>query len=435
MKFGHSYTEHLYEDGFPARWVESAISYGQLKKCIKRVEKELDAIGLDPASLALVLKSVEEERPRYDFKSGDDPGSEPFLPKLVFAVDEATGEPIDAGLSPQSKDYLHRLAVGQGLTNIRVTDEDVAEAATPNRTLSPERRPSRPVRLVEVPLTSDSEFFTILHEELSGLAALQAEEKQKLSANITELGSLIAKLTDPGDKKAKRDLAEWRRVFEEYLDSRVFFATNEQDHGIHNFALAQKNFMSFLKVAHDAHFQKKESMFALQKFIEINTELLQNLKFQELNQTAITKIIKKFDKRTGLGVKTSLPHAYMLDSAAVAKTLSSQVSSQIINVVPQLNDYLCPICFSIAYRPVRLACGHLFCIRCLIIMQREGKDKCPLCREEVVMQADSQNLDPSLAEFLKKYFPEEVRAKQRENEQAVAKEQFGELYDAKCVVM
>lgn len=51
------------------------------------------------------------------------------------------------------------------------------------------------------------------------------------------------------------------------------------------------------------------------------------------------------------------------------------------------------------------------------------------------MEADSFNLDPSLAEFLKKYFPDEVRAKQRENEQAVAKEQFGGLYDARCVVM
>jgi hypothetical protein len=68
-------------------------------------------------------------------------------------------------------------------------------------------------------------------------------------------------------------------------------------------------------------------------------------------------------------------------------------------------------------------------------MQRERKDKCPLCRESVVMEADSMNLDPSLAEFLKKYFPTEVREKQKENEQAVAKEQFGGLYDAKCIVM
>jgi E3 ubiquitin-protein ligase BAH len=44
-------------------------------------------------------------------------------------------------------------------------------------------------------------------------------------------------------------------------------------------------------------------------------------------------------------------------------------------------------------------------------------------------------MDPSLAEFLKKYFPAEVKAKQKENEEAVAREQFGDLYDAKCAVM
>jgi hypothetical protein len=70
MKFGHSYSQHLLQDGFPAHWVESAISYRQLKKCIKRVEQELQGIGLDAASLALLLKSVEEGRPRYNFKDG-----------------------------------------------------------------------------------------------------------------------------------------------------------------------------------------------------------------------------------------------------------------------------------------------------------------------------------------------------------------------------
>lgn len=368
MKFGHTYSQHLLQDGFPAHWVESAISYRQLKKCIKKVEQELQGIGLDAASLDLLLKSVEAGRPRYDFKNGDEQGTKPFLPKLVFAVDEATGEPIDAGISSETKDYIHQLALSVDMTNIRITNDDTEDP--PPLT---DRPPSQTVRLLEIPLSSDSEFFTILHDELSRLAALQAEEKQKLSNNITELGQLIARLTDPSDKKAKHDLAEWRRVFEQYLDSRVFFATNEQDHGIHNFDLAQKNFMSFLEMAHQADFKKKESLTALQKFVEINTELLQNMRFQELNQTAITKIIKKFDKRTGLGVKTSLPQVYEADSVSIAKSVSSEVSKQILAVVPQLGDYLCPICFSIAYRPIRLKCGHLFCIRCLIVMQREQK--------------------------------------------------------------
>lgn len=69
-------------------------------------------------------------------------------------------------------------------------------------------------------------------------------------------------------------------------------------------------------------------------------------------------------------------------------------------------------------------------------MQRDCKDKCPLCRRgDVVVTADRHNLDPKLAEFPKKYLPEKVRTRQRENEQADEKEQFGDSYDARRVVM
>jgi hypothetical protein len=42
------------------------------------------------------------------------------------------------------------------------------------------------------------------------------------------------------------------------------------------------------------------------------------------------------------------------------------------------------------------------------------------------------NLDDSLANFLQRYFPEEVKAKQKETSKAVYKEQFG---DEPCCIM
>ncbi len=87
--------------------------------------------------------------------------------------------------------------------------------------------------------------------------------------------------------------------------------------------------------------------------------------------------------------------APLILSPEFAKTLSAAVSSQIMSVVPRLDDYLCPICFSIAHRPIRLRCQHIFCIRCLITMQRERKDRCPLCRENCVMEADSSECFPN----------------------------------------
>lgn len=44
------------------------------------------------------------------------------------------------------------------------------------------------------------------------------------------------------------------------------------------------------------------------------------------------------------------------------------------------------------------------------------------------------NLDPALMNFLKRYFPKEVKAKQKENERALAIDKWGEDFD-KCILM
>jgi E3 ubiquitin-protein ligase BAH len=59
MKFGHEFQEALRKDDFPQRWVESAITYGQLKKCINRVQGELSSLGLDAQTLKQLLEAVE----------------------------------------------------------------------------------------------------------------------------------------------------------------------------------------------------------------------------------------------------------------------------------------------------------------------------------------------------------------------------------------
>lgn len=40
---------------FPPHWVEHAIPYGQLKKCLKKVQRELQDLGLDPETLRALL--------------------------------------------------------------------------------------------------------------------------------------------------------------------------------------------------------------------------------------------------------------------------------------------------------------------------------------------------------------------------------------------
>ena len=286
------------------------------------MQNELSSIGLDVETLHKLLESVEKQRSALKDDDGGDekpfqyifygPGASnaPVLPKLLFVVDEETGEPLDATLAPETKNYLHQLALSEKLTDIRITDEgeegnmdtnslhrsSTASSEGSARHGKPRRSSSRPYRLVEVPLTTDSEFFGALQTKLSGIADIQSEERMKLTSGIQQLGKVLVNVTNPTNSKSKQDLAHWRRIFELYLDSRIFFATNEQDHGVHTGAQAQEAFRLFLEKAQKAdllsNFKRKESVVALQQFLDINAQLLQCLKFQEINQIAMTKILK-----------------------------------------------------------------------------------------------------------------------------------------------
>ena len=59
MKFAHEFKEILTEAEFPSHWVQSAISYPELKKCIKKLQNELLELGLDAHTLKELLAPVE----------------------------------------------------------------------------------------------------------------------------------------------------------------------------------------------------------------------------------------------------------------------------------------------------------------------------------------------------------------------------------------
>lgn len=72
MKFAHDYTEILRAEAYPSQWVQSAISYRRLKKCIKKVRKELLSLGLRPEILNLLWhQSQVANAAGYDTSGGD----------------------------------------------------------------------------------------------------------------------------------------------------------------------------------------------------------------------------------------------------------------------------------------------------------------------------------------------------------------------------
>lgn len=416
MKFGHVFKQTLRDEGFPPDWVDSAISYSQLKKCIKRLTDELQQVGLDPATLSKLLKHVEDynasaehsddqERP-FEYilnpdssRNGSSQARKAFHPKLLFYVNETTGEVMGAKLDEETRNKLHLLAVETGMSDMRVLDDDSnsssgsACSADSSATNVPGNRPG--CRTVLVPITSDTEFFTRLTSEVSGLEKLQEREQKRMNVQIEALGKQVAKLTDPDRRTTRKMLTTWRQIFQIYVEEGIFFGTTELDHKSHDSEKAMARLASFsnkiAKAGLVEQLKKKDNLTALNTFMHINREILQGLRFGEINHNAMIKILKKFDKRTALGVKTTFPRQveYPEFSEHLAKAVCAEVNTQILSHVPQIDDYSCPMCMELQWRPVKLSCNHTFCIRCLIVMQNNKQYNCPFCRQRTIFDANS----------------------------------------------
>lgn len=440
MKFAHDFIEALKKEEYPQQWVQSALSYRQLKKCIKKVQKELGALGLDPCTLNLLWQSIKpavdadstkgqnvpHTRFQYSFTglwpfslflaiSLKSLGDTTFRPKLTFVIDPEDGSPVDACLSPDTHEYLQGLARSQRLGKIEVSPDFKTGQCTQEEVkldhsdsdsfayLNSQAKVKEAdaegnhfgFEIVEIPLASDSEFFQILKRELSSLEELQEQEQKRLSQQVIRLGQDLAKVAKSSSDKSKSEVYAWREVFRLYVESQIFFSTGERETGARGVLVAENRLKTFndtvLKDKRSIKFNKT-GRAALERFMRINFNLLQNLKFQDINRLALTKIMKKFDKHTALRAQTTFPQHIAYEpylAQTMAKAVSFQISEEILNIIPQLSDYLCPICFSISFKPIRLRCGHVFCIRCLITMQRARQDHCPMCRGNVVMEASS----------------------------------------------
>jgi E3 ubiquitin-protein ligase BAH len=101
----------------------------------------------------------------------------------------------------------------------------------------------------------------------------------------------------------------------------------------------------------------------------------------------------EFDKRTQLGsAAKTFPKLIRSDpimSESMAKDMCAQVTQDIVKIVPQLDDYSCPICSDVIWRPVKLRCEHVLCSACAVKLEKENRRKptkaCPLCRKNVVV--------------------------------------------------
>ena len=414
---------------------------------------------------------------------------------MIVALDPQTGSPRDAWLTEETRKALVNLSISRGepivqaevkkdlLDLAKEGSHETSPTATPPMSdledfvddvgSEPAQtrihamdiptvstgNPTLPLKEVEMPLIANAEFFRVLRQELARLDDLQVAEQRRVEREITNLGQELALMVQAGNKKSKTDVNIWRDILQLYVDTEIFFSARERTHGTRNSDAAAKQlelFAAEVQSKQKLGKMTKEGRAAFERFMQINNSLFQYLRFQELNHTALRKIMKKFDKRTALQAQAMLPPQYAekpFIAQSLARTACFKISEDLLTIVPQLNDYLCPVCFNVAFKPIRLGCDHLFCIRCLIVMQRARQAHCPLCRSSTVMAASSgkfvfqpsrhyllimklDNLDTKLMDFLKRTFPREVKLKQKENEHAAGVDQYGEDFDkAKCALM
>jgi len=429
MKFAHSFSQVLQEEGFPADWQAAAIRYRELKKCIRRVQSELLDLGLTVE----VLKGLIDEAEGPVFKYMFDGTVHSFQPKLVLTFDAVNGIPLDLNLSQDTR---------RSLENLVKKELGKEEMETKSLAVKDGTEICKSVRMVEIALNSDSEFFHLLTSEITSLEALQSKSESEIRSHVLQLGESITAVAAPKSRNNKSDLYPWREIFRIYLESGIFFSNLESEsHQERTVEKAAERLTFFAdevrRLGIQTKFKNPYSPSLFKMFLSVNMDVFRVMRFHDINKTAITKILKKFDKRTALGACETFP-VFVAPTGPLTSHLSRAIChtlcTSLLNVIPQLDDYLCPICSSISVKPVRLSCNHIFCVRCLVKLQRANKDSCPMCRRNCVLGADAGNLDIGLYNFLKEYFPKEAKIKQAENEREVAVEHWKNIHSESCVI-
>ncbi len=439
MKFAKVLQETLNQENIPEDWIEAAIQYKALKKIINSVVEELKLIGLEQNTLKLLLQDSEvnsnEAFPtnaivaRYALsKTGD----HEITPRLKITIDSRFTE--EQGISEdyvnssliELKNKIEHLMIEKAHNNTVISPQTTLETTIDNDVKRSE---------ITVKLNSDAKFFNMLETEIEDLDHLTSLQEDRLVANMQQISEHLAQLTNKSTKS--KDFYQWRELFKMYLDSEIYFKYNESSSSsFENSTVSIKQRLDqFTTAANKLQFKGKTSSHDVYNFVSLNYTLLKVIQFQSINATALKKILKKFDKQTNFHVKNQFPKliSHHTVGQSVAQKMCSLMHTSMIKVIPQIDDFTCPICFSVAYKPIRLECNHLFCVRCLVKMKMENRLDCPICRHvNAVTKADSFNLDRETMLTMKKYFPREIKQKIKERDRERYEDFVG---DSKCVVM
>jgi len=319
--------------------------------------------------------------------------------------------------------------------------DDVIDCTTEeNNALSDEAAAVNTMKSLKVLLEADAQFLNELAASLSQLSAFQEEYKKIFETKINIMANILSEVSSPNMK----DTYRWREILAIYCDSSIWKYRGKDR--TPDEVVAQLKIFEGKITKINKKFKTKKSQQLLKEFIQLNYDIVAIKRFYELNQTAVYKILKKHDKRTHLLASEGFPkfasdEAFFKDD--IVRSLVYQISSRLLTVIPNPEEYYCPICRDISYKPIRLNCGHLYCLRCLVKAKKLNIRDCPICREPgAVYYANKTNIDDKLMHKMKIEFPREVKEKIADNRTEKAKEDSEHLLQMygygnpnQCIVM
>ncbi|KAF8957028.1 hypothetical protein BGZ46_002273 [Entomortierella lignicola] len=155
-------------------------------------------------------------------------------------------------------------------------------------------------RVLVIELPADTAFFDQLGDEISNLSKLQQANKHGFESKVEDLSKILTHVSSPHNK----DMYTWREILRIYLEAQVFVGDQEADRSTRSSEKAEKQLQWFMTEMDRSKLTQKfklsKSKVAFTTFFQLNSELIRMKQFRELNHMAMTKILKKHDKRTNL---------------------------------------------------------------------------------------------------------------------------------------
>lgn len=112
----------------------------------------------------------------------------------------------------------------------------------------------------------------------------------------------MTEVAKPTKFNSDSDLYAWREIFRIYVDCRIFFVARETDRSQRPVEKAEEKMRWFLgevrRLKLSQQFKNKKSHALLSHFITLNMSILRLLRFQSINKTAMTKILKSKNPST-----------------------------------------------------------------------------------------------------------------------------------------